>query len=75
MRTIPILISDSCQTIHIPKDIEFSGINELEIMREGDTLILRPARSDWLSFANIEKADNDFLLERPNVVIDEGHCE
>jgi antitoxin VapB len=51
--------------------MEFPDTTELEIMREGDTLILRPARPDWLSYARVDKADPDFLLERPDVISDE----
>ncbi|MCL4148582.1 UNVERIFIED_CONTAM: hypothetical protein GTU68_007658 [Idotea baltica] len=75
MRTVSIFTNGKNQAIRIPKDMEFSDIGELEIIREGDTLILRPVRPDWLSFAELEKADEDFLLERPDVVVDEGRFE
>ena len=72
MRTLSIFTIGNNQVVRIPKDMEFFDIGELEIMREGDTLILRPVRPDWLSFADIEKADEDLLLERPDVVSDES---
>ena len=75
MRTVSIFTNGNNQAIRIPKDMQFSDISELEIMREGDTLILRPVRPDWLSFAEVEKADDDFLLERPDVIADEGRFE
>lgn len=75
MRTVSIFTNGNNQAIRIPKDMEFSDIGELEITREGDTIILRPVRPDWLSFAELEKADDDFLLERPDVVVDEGRFE
>jgi antitoxin VapB len=43
-------------------------VTELEIRREGDTLLLRPVRPTWLSFAGEPHADADFLVERPAVV-------
>ena len=75
MRTVSIFTNGKNQAIRIPKDMEFSDIGELEIIREGDTLILRPVRPDWLSFTEVETADDDFLLERPDVVTDEGRFE
>lgn len=75
MRTVSIFTNGNNQAVRIPKDMEFSDIGELEIIREGDTLILRPVRLDWLSYAEVEKADEDFLLERPDVVVDEGRFE
>lgn len=75
MRTVSIFTNGNNQAVRIPKDMEFSDIGELEIIREGDTLILRPVRPDWLSYAEVEKADEDFLLERPDVMVDEGRFE
>jgi antitoxin VapB len=54
------------------KTLEFAGVHELEIHREGDVLILRPVRPDWLSFIEVEKADADWLQERPDIISDEG---
>lgn len=68
MRTVPIFNNDNGQTICIPKDMGFSGIDELEIVRQGDTLILRPVRPDWLSFSEVEKADDNFSFKHPEVV-------
>jgi antitoxin VapB len=64
MRTVSILINDKNQVIQLPKDMEYQGISELEISKEGDTLILRPARTTWLSLAGLPKADEDFLTKR-----------
>jgi antitoxin VapB len=52
--------------------MEFQDVTDLEIIKKGDTIILRPARPDWLSLADCQKADGDFLQERPDVVSDEG---
>lgn len=75
MRTVSIFTNGNNQAVRIPKDMQFSDISELEIMREGDTLILRPVRPDWLSFSEVEKADDDFLVDRPDVVVDQGRFE
>lgn len=73
MRTVSLFTNGNNQAVRIPKDMEFSNTKELEIHREGETLILRPVRPDWLSYAQeAEKADDDFLTERPDVISDEG---
>lgn len=72
MRTVSIFKNGKNQAVRLPKDMEFKGVNELEISKEGDSLILRPVRPDWQSFAELEKADDDFLVEREDVITDEG---
>lgn len=68
MRTVSIFKNARNQAIRIPKDMEFEGVTELEIRREGDTLLLRPLRPTWLSFESEPLAEADFLAERPAVV-------
>ncbi len=72
MRKISIFKNGSNQAIRLPKDMEFEGVSELEISRVGNTLVLKPARPDWLSLAELEQADSDFLKDRENIVSDEG---
>ncbi len=74
MRTVAIFKNSSNQAIRIPKDMEFVGVSELEIRKEGDTLVLRPVRPSWLSLADEAAADPDFLIERVDV-IEEGRFE
>lgn len=75
MRTVSIFNNGTNQAVRIPKDMEFKGVKELEISKEGDTIIIRPARPDWLSFAEFETADDNFLIEREDVISDEGRFE
>lgn len=70
-RTVAVFKNGSNRAIRLPKDFDFDGVNELEISREGERIILRPVKPNWISLKNEEKADNDFLLER-NDVIEEG---
>ena len=44
MRTVSIFTNGKNQAVRLPKDMEYQGITELEIIKEGDTLILRPTR-------------------------------
>ena len=68
MRTVSIFKNNANQAIRIPKDMQFEGVTELEIRREGDTILLRPARPNWTSFANERAADRDFFAERHDVI-------
>ncbi|MDR2881485.1 MAG: type II toxin-antitoxin system VapB family antitoxin [Azoarcus sp.] len=71
MRTVSIFKNGNNRAIRLPKDLDFEGVAELEIRREGDALILRPVKPSWESFSVLGKADADFLSERPDV-IEEG---
>lgn len=42
MRTVSIFRNDRNQAIRLPKDLEFPGVTELSIEREGDAIVLRP---------------------------------
>jgi len=75
MRTVSILKTGNHQAIHLPSDMAFDGVGELEITRTGDTITLRPARPDWRSLGKLPKADADFLQERADVVGDEGRFQ
>lgn len=66
-RTVSIFRNNRNQAIRLPKDFEFQGVSELTIERQGDTILLRPVRPDWLSFADEPRADSDFLRERPDL--------
>ncbi len=50
MRTVAIFKNSHNQAIRIPKDMEFQSVLELEIRKDGDTLILRPARPCMIQF-------------------------
>lgn len=69
-RTVSVFKNGNNRAIRLPKDFDFDGVNELEIVRDGDSIILRPAKLNWLSFKEEEKADNDFLTERNDVIED-----
>ena len=74
MRTAALFKNGRSQAVRLPKEYEFVGVSEVEITREGDALILRPAKKSWTSFAAIGKADADFLSERP-AIIEEGRVK
>ncbi len=72
IRTVSIFKDGNNRAIRPPRDMDFEGVSELEIVRDGDSIILRPVRPTWGSFAQLEKADPDFMAERGDVVSDEG---
>ncbi len=71
MRTVSIFRNGKNQAVRLPKEMEFDGVSELEIHKEGDVITLRPIRPNWLSFANQEKAEPDFMVDREDVITDE----
>jgi len=75
MRTVSIFKNGKNQAIRLPKDMEFDGLSELEIIKEGDTIILRPTKVSWLSLLSNEKADDDFLTDRDEVISDDGRMD
>lgn len=75
MRTVSVFKNGNNRAIRLPRDMDFEGVSELEIVREGDAIILRPVRPTWGSFMQMEKASADFMAEREDVVSDEGRFD
>lgn len=72
MRKVSLFMNGKNQAIRLPVDMAYENVSELERSREGDVITLRPVRPGWESLTSIEKADDDFLQDRPSVVNDEG---
>ena len=62
------------QAVRLPKELEFTGINKVEIRKKGNSIIITPVRKSWESFTDVDVADVEFLLDRKDV-IDEGRVE
>ena len=75
MRTVSIFKNGNNRAIRLPRDLEFEGVSELESVREGDRIILRPVRPTWGSFALMGKAGPEFMAEREGVISDNGRDE
>ncbi len=75
MRTVAIFSNGKNQAVRLPRDMEYQRVSELEISKQGDVITLRPCRPDWLSFADAEKADSDFLTRRKDMISDEGRFD
>ena len=76
METIAKLFANGrSQAVRIPKAYQFNGVDRVRIRKEGDALIILPARKTWESFADEAPAvGDDFLAERPELM-DGGRIE
>lgn len=75
MRTVSVFKNGNNQAVRLPKDMEFDNVNELEIVKIGDVITLRPIRPSWQSLTTLPQADADFLQDRPSIVNNEGRFE
>lgn len=71
MRTASLFINGKNQAVRLPKEFEFDGVTEVEIVKEGESIILTPKRKSWASLVSSEAADDDFLNERPDLLGEE----
>lgn len=74
MRTASLFRNGKNQAVRLPKGLEFEGVTEVQITRDGESIILTPKRKSWESFAKVPTADEDFLTEREDV-IEEGRVK
>jgi antitoxin VapB len=63
-----LFINGRSQAVRIPKELAFSGIDAVNVEKRGNAIILTPARLTWESFADLESADEDFMVIRPRLV-------
>lgn len=75
MRTVSVFKNGNNQAVRLPKDMEFDNVSELEIVKIGDVITLRPIRPSWQSLTTLPQADADFLQDRPSIVNNEGRFE
>lgn len=56
------------QAIRIPRELEFKGVDAVIIEKQGNALLLKPARNTWSSFQAEEQADDEFMRMRPRLL-------
>jgi len=61
MRTVSIFTKCNRQIIRLPKDMEYQGVTNLQITKNGDIITLSPARPNWLSLAEALSVNDNFL--------------
>ena len=69
MRTTTLFKNGRTQAVRLPKEFAFKGVTSVEIYKEGDAVILRPARKTWESFIELVEHSNvpdDFMADRDN---------
>ena len=67
-----LFINGRSQAVRIPKAYHFQGVKEVLIRKEGDALIIVPARKTWESYADEAPAVvDDFMAERPGLMDDD----
>lgn len=67
-QTAKIFMNGRSQAVRIPKGLAFEGITELIIRRDGQRLILEPAKKSWLTLNEDTKpVGDDALSERPDL--------
>jgi antitoxin VapB len=74
VRTASLFKNGKNQAVRLPKEFEFDGVTEVEISKEGESIVLTPKRKSWMSFLETERADADFLVDRPDI-LEDGRVE
>ena len=71
--TARLFTNGRSQAVRIPRAYQFEGVSEVLIRKEGDALIIVPARKTWTSYAGDgPPVGDDFLAERPELMDDAG---
>lgn len=67
-QTAKLFKNGRSQAVRIPKEYAFEGVTELVIRRDGERLILEPAKKSWLTLnQETEPVGDDFLADRPDL--------
>lgn len=72
MRTAALFTNGKNQAVRLPKEYEFKGVKEVEIIQDGDSLILKPKRKSWTSFVEVTKAEDNLLSQREGLMAQDG---
>jgi antitoxin VapB len=61
MKTAKIFKSGNSQAVRIPKEFHLKG-REVEIMKQGEALVLRPRKGSWSALiGSLSKFTDDFM--------------
>ena len=71
--TAKLFTNGRSQAVRIPKAYQFHGVSEVVIRKDGDALVIAPARKTWTSFADdAPPVGDDFMTERPDLLDDDA---
>lgn len=63
MKTAKVFKSGNSQAVRIPKDFHLDG-TEVEIIRQGGSLLLRPRKESWAALVNsLAMFSDDFMRD------------
>jgi antitoxin VapB len=63
MKTAKVFKSGNSQAVRIPKEFHLEG-EEVEILRQGGSLLLRPRKESWAALVNsLKMFSDDFMAE------------
>jgi antitoxin VapB len=63
MKTAKIFRSGNSRAVRIPKEFQLEG-NEVEIVKSGSSLVLRPCKRSWTPlFESLSKFTDDFMKD------------
>ncbi|HEU4346097.1 MAG TPA: type II toxin-antitoxin system VapB family antitoxin [Candidatus Binatia bacterium] len=66
MKTAKVFQSGNSQAVRIPKEFQLEG-DEVEILKRGKTLILRPKKKTWAAvIQSLDKFTDDFMEKGRN---------
>jgi len=63
MKTAKVFKSGNSQAVRIPKEFHLEG-EEVEILRQGGSLLLRPRKESWAALVNSLKMFSDDFMEQ-----------
>lgn len=64
MKTAKLFKNGQSQAVRLPKEFRFEG-DHVFVKREGDAVVLIPAKKSWdLLFNSLKKFSDDFMTER-----------
>jgi len=54
------------QAVRLPQDLKFPDkVKEVQVRKQGDTILLSPVKPDWASFFSLApQVPDDFLVQR-----------
>ena len=67
--TAKLFMDGRSQAVRIPKAFQFDGVDEVILRKDGDALMVLPARKTLESMADeVPRADDSFLADRPDLM-------
>lgn len=70
MRTVSVFKNGNNQAVRLPKNMEFDDVSELESIKTGDVVTLRPIRPSWQSLNTLPTQSRcQFFATAPRLLV------